>query len=69
MRNGVANSVIVVTAIQAVVTMALLAFSFLMRHTAPSLADTVVGFACGHWLNQSSITGKQLGDAVKAMAQ
>lgn len=58
--NEMKSSVIAVTIIQAVVTMALLAFSFAMRDKAPDLANTIVGFACAHWLNQSSVTGRQL---------
>lgn len=45
--------------VQAVVTGALLAFSYLVRHESPDTSSIVVGAAVGFWLRESVHLGQQ----------
>ena len=44
--------------IHAIVTVALLAFAYLMRHDNPDLSTLVVGLAAGYWFAESKAVAK-----------
>ena len=55
----------VMAAIQAVVTLMLLGFAYLMRDDSPELANVVVGAAVLHWFNQSTYLGRQVHEQIR----
>ena len=53
-------------AMQALVTCALLLFSFAIRETDPSVSTVVVGATVLHWLRETSYMGRARAEQVKA---